>query len=109
MRIRIVRKLSPDCISRLCEEGFDLRESAFDAGGCYDVGTTLGALLLAEGWAEPVADERPASRVPLDAMPAEAFDCPTPPNLKRAVIRQSPAVAADRARKTATRTIRTRR
>jgi CheY-like chemotaxis protein len=32
----------------------------FEPGFVYDVGTTVANLLLAEGWAEPVEDRRPA-------------------------------------------------
>jgi hypothetical protein len=42
-----------------------LRLDRFEPGFLYDVGTTLGILLLAEGWAEPVLDEQPALLVPL--------------------------------------------
>jgi CheY-like chemotaxis protein len=37
----------------------------FQPGFIYDVGTTIANLLLAEGWAEPVDDERPAMLIPL--------------------------------------------
>ena len=59
MRIRITRK--PDIVSI---DG--LRLDGFEAGLQYEVGTLLGAYLLAEGWAEPVPDDEPASVVPLN-------------------------------------------
>jgi CheY-like chemotaxis protein len=37
----------------------------FEPGSIYDVGTTIGNLLLAEGWAEPYDAERPALLIPL--------------------------------------------
>jgi two-component system, chemotaxis family, chemotaxis protein CheY len=37
----------------------------FDTGLIYDVGTTIGNLLLAEKWAEPVEERFPALVVPL--------------------------------------------
>jgi hypothetical protein len=43
-----------------------LRLDRFEPGRVYDVGTTLGILMLAERWAEPVLDETPALLVPLD-------------------------------------------
>ena len=54
----------------------------------YEVGNTLGAVLLAERWAEPVMDEEPALLVPLSK--AEAFsECLAelaPSNLIREVV-----------------------
>jgi hypothetical protein len=46
--------------------------SRFLPGGVYDVGTTLGNVMLSEGWAEPVADERPAIVVPIEEVSAAA-------------------------------------
>jgi len=37
----------------------------FEPGFIYEVGTIIGSLLLAEGWAEPVDDRRPAMVIPL--------------------------------------------
>ena len=48
MRIRIVRNLPIRDV-----DGIAL--NAFEVGMEYDVGSRMGALLLAEGWAEPVA------------------------------------------------------
>jgi hypothetical protein len=58
MRIRILQK--PDTASI---DG--IRLDCFEPGFRYDVGPLLGALLLAEGWAEPVADDEPAPIVPV--------------------------------------------
>jgi len=43
-------------------DGMDLRR--FVAGRCYDVGHQLGAVMLAEGWAEPFPDDSPAEIIP---------------------------------------------
>jgi len=50
MRIRIVHLPVTAVV-----DGLDLRH--FAQGHKYDVGSTLGALMLAEGWAIPVADD----------------------------------------------------
>ena len=59
MRIRIVRKPT-----RVSEDG--IRLDCFAVGQQYEVGNTLGALFLAEGWAEPVALGDPASLIAFD-------------------------------------------
>ena len=65
-----------------------IRLDGFEPGFLYDVGNTLGAVLLAEKWAEPVADDEPALLVPLSQ--ADAFsDCVSelaPSNLFREVV-----------------------
>ena len=76
MRIRIVQQPTVSCI-----DGVQLDK--FVPGQLYDVGTTFGALLLAEGWAQPVDDDsEPALVIPLrdfDSPPPE----PSPSNLSR--------------------------
>jgi hypothetical protein len=65
-----------------------IRLDRFEAGCLYDVGNTLGALLLAERWASPVADDEPALLVPLSEAAAFA-DCVSelvPANLVREVV-----------------------
>jgi hypothetical protein len=47
MRIRIVRTLPIRDVDGIALD-------AFEVGMEYDVGSRMGALLLAEGWAEPV-------------------------------------------------------
>ena len=47
MRIRIVRTLPIRDVDGIALD-------AFEVGMEYDVGTRMGALMLAEGWAEPV-------------------------------------------------------
>jgi hypothetical protein len=48
MRIRIVRNLPIRDVDGIALD-------AFEVGMEYDVGSRMGSLLLAEGWAEPVA------------------------------------------------------
>jgi hypothetical protein len=59
MRIRLLHRPPARSI-----DGLHLQR--FEPGSLYDVGATLGALMLAEGWAEPVTSETPALLVPLD-------------------------------------------
>jgi len=66
MRIRILSKRLPSSI-----EGIDLQD--FQYGNQYDVGTTLAGVLLAQGWAEPVADPEPALVIPLGEFKADAL------------------------------------
>jgi DNA recombination-dependent growth factor C len=58
MRIKILRLPS---VKEL--DGIDLRH--FFVGQKYEVGNGLGAVMLAEGWAEPLADDAPALLIPL--------------------------------------------
>jgi len=80
MRIRIVR--TPECAT---VDGIDLRH--FYLGREYAVGSSLGALFLAEGWAEPVDDDQPAQLVPFSDddpfMTRTLVSGDGPPNLKR--------------------------
>lgn len=57
MRLRIVRRPSGRA------DGISL--DRFEPGFIYDVGSSIGNLLLAEGWAEPIDDQRPAMVIPL--------------------------------------------
>jgi hypothetical protein len=61
MRIRVIQK-------PLAASVDGIRLDLFEVGSQYDVGTTLGTLALAEGWAEPVANDKPALVIPLDEM-----------------------------------------
>jgi hypothetical protein len=80
MRIRIIQKPLIASID-------GIRLDRFDRGYEYDVGNSLGALLLAEGWAEPVALEEPAVEVPFSEAdpfaPGDYRDADAPPNLVR--------------------------
>ena len=58
MRIRVIRRPSATSV-----DGLEL--DRFEPGRLYDVGTSLGSLMLSEGWAEPVATET-ASPAPLE-------------------------------------------
>lgn len=59
MRIRIVRKPTTPSID-------GIRLDIFEPGGEFEVGPTLAALLLVEGFAEPVVDgARQAADLPL--------------------------------------------
>jgi len=59
----------------------------FEPGYQYEVGNALGALLLAEGWAEPVPIDEPALVVPFSETdpfaPRPVQDADAPPNLVR--------------------------
>jgi hypothetical protein len=57
VRILVIREPTTDCI-----DGIHLR--LFRPGIRYEVGQTLGALFVAEGWAEPVAADEPAGVIP---------------------------------------------
>jgi hypothetical protein len=57
MRIRIVQRPHSDSID-------GIRLDRFEVGYQYEVGNSLGALMLAEGWAEPVQLDEPALLVP---------------------------------------------
>jgi len=80
MRIKVLQ------IPRLDEiDGIDLRR--FVPGLSYDVGNALGALFLAEGWAEPVADDGPAVLIPFsenDVFVTRVVEN-HPPNLRREI------------------------
>jgi CheY-like chemotaxis protein len=62
MRVRILRQPHGHA------DGINL--DRFQPGFIYDVGTTIGNLLLAEGWAEPLEDARPAMLIPLPDEPS---------------------------------------
>jgi hypothetical protein len=95
MRIRIIRLASETCID-------GLRLDHFLPGQQYEVGNTLGALFLSEGWAEPVDDPEPALVIPLRDLAADASES-FPPNLIRDIYppyyRDRPTVAMDRRRR----------
>jgi len=78
MRIRVVQRPSTPVV-----DGIDLRH--YVPGQKYEVGTCLGALMLAEGWAEPVEDSEPTIIPFSDADPftPRVFDRNSPPNLVR--------------------------
>ena len=80
MRIKVLHKPPTPSID-------GIRLDTFQPGCCYDVGPTLAALFLAEGWAEPIT-EPPALETPSDELGTDAPTHPTrspqaPPNLHR--------------------------
>ena len=60
MRIRVIRSPAPEDI-----DGIQL--DRFIRGREYEVSNLLGAVFLAEGWAEPVDSERPTVLTPYTA------------------------------------------
>jgi hypothetical protein len=77
MRIRIVQSPTVSDV-----DGVDL--DYFTIGGEYEVGNSVGALLLAEGWAEPVALDAPKVPEPFgadDPFGTTTIDRSNPPNL----------------------------
>jgi hypothetical protein len=54
----------------------------FELGREYQVGTTVGSVLLSEGWAEPVVEAQPVVTIPV-AESAPAASVSDPPNLTR--------------------------
>jgi hypothetical protein len=77
MRIRVLHRPALAAV-----DGIDLKH--FVPGQAYDVGTSLGTLMLAEGWAAPVENEAPAA-TPFSGDPftSRAPDSNSPPNLIR--------------------------
>ncbi|MBI3263869.1 MAG: hypothetical protein HYZ58_12065 [Acidobacteria bacterium] len=87
MKVRITQQLSGSI------DGIQLDH--FYPGHVYDIGATLGSVMLAEGWAEPVPDEE-APMAPADSDVAEKWgkkfdrilqsttvhDAPRPPRKK---------------------------
>ena len=97
MRIRVLNTRTVPEV-----DGIDLRR--FRVGLTYEIGTNLAALFLAEGWAEPVADDAPALLVPFsenDPFMTRVVDPQAPTNLRRetyATHIDDIAIAADRSR-----------
>jgi hypothetical protein len=67
MRIRIIRTPSRDCI-----DGVQL--SRFVPGTQHEVGNSLGALFLAEGWAEPAPPDEESVTIPRASHPFDDRD-----------------------------------
>jgi len=82
MRIKVIQRPAAPSI-----DGLDL--GRFEPGSVYDVGTSLGCLMLCEGWAEPVGADTPAQVVPLPASDL-------PPNAPDAAIEPDAAAPATR-------------
>jgi hypothetical protein len=64
MRIRIIQKPSLACID-------GVRLDYFEVGYQYEVGSLIGAFMLTERWAEPVAPDAPAFGSWLDEFTSE--------------------------------------
>jgi hypothetical protein len=93
MRIRVIHAPTQPSID-------GIRLDQFEPGMQYEVGYLLGALMLAEGWAEPVASDEPAVLAPFRDVPTTAPRHPV--NLIREIFPTyydaPPALAADRRR-----------
>ena len=77
MRVKIIERPSERCI-----DGIHLDQ--FHVGRQYVVGTSVAALLLCQGWAEPIDDDSPALLIPLgEPTPEGSVDDSPPPNLVR--------------------------
>ena len=78
MRIRVLHRPAVAAV-----DGIDLKH--FVPGHAYEVGPSLGALMLAEGWAAPSEnDEAPdATLVSGDPFTSRHRDSSSPPNLIR--------------------------
>jgi hypothetical protein len=91
MRIKIVQ--TP---TRCDVDG--IRLDVFQPGVQYEMGNSLGALFLAEGWGVPVASDEPAMLIPVGEITADR-----PTNLVREIYPSyfdvAPALAADRRRR----------
>jgi hypothetical protein len=92
IRIRIVQAPS---VTEVDGIALDL----FEIGTEYDVGNSVAALLLAEGWAEPVALDSPKPPEPFsanDPFGTTTLDSSSPPNLVKE--QHPPYLDRDRAR-----------
>ena len=93
MRIRVIRKPT-----QLSIDG--VRLDQFDPGVQYEVGTLIGAVMLAEGWAEPDESDEPTTVTRFRTLAPTAPR--NPPNLIREIFPfyyDAPAaLAADRRR-----------
>jgi len=77
MRIRIIEKPTRTRID-------GIRLDHFLPGLLYEVGNTLGAYMLAEGWAEPVPSDEPAMLVPMSEFEPD-MNAAMAPNLRREI------------------------
>ena len=92
MRIRIIHPPTTESID-------GIRLDRFEVGESYEVGTSLGSVLLAEGWAVPVPADDPLRQIPAN----DDDRAHLPPNLIVETRRAFPdyqSEAADRAPRT---------
>ena len=73
MRIKIVRMPTQSQVD-------GIRLDGFHPGSSYEVGTTVAALFLAEGWAVPAEQDKPALPMSRAELESEMIE---PPNLTR--------------------------
>ena len=96
MRIRVIQKPTQPSI-----DGIQLDQ--FQPGLQYEVGSLIGALLLAEGWAEPAPSDEPAILIPFSEFTKDTTTTNRLPNPVREIFPESfetlSALAADRRRK----------
>jgi len=88
VRIRIIQSANASSV-----DGLDL--TPYRVGFEYDVGTTLASLMLAQGWAEPVHDGRPALVVPLEEFAPDAKRRESPRGLFPGHVPIDRSIAAD--------------
>ena len=79
LRIRLIQRPPPHDVD-------GIRLDQFEPGREYELGNTLGALFLAEGWAEPVAFEEPVMEIPMRESTADARKSTKPSNLMREIL-----------------------
>lgn len=94
VRIKIIQRPTITCI-----DGMQL--DRYVPGVEYEVGSTLGAYLLAEGWAEPVSLDPPVVLAPPSEFRLDEHEFDHPPNLERDIYPpyyDGPPIAADRRR-----------
>ena len=95
MRIKIIHQPTLACID-------GVRLDLFAPGFQYEVGNTLGAYLVVEGWAVPVDDTRPAVLTPFTDLDTDDEESALP-NLRREFFppyyEGPPSLAADRRRR----------
>jgi len=94
VRIRVIQKPS-------MPEVDGIRLDLFEPGAQYELGDTLAALFLVEGWAEPIDSDDPALLIPLSTFTANTATSPVL-NLVRDIYPRSSgvprALASDRQR-----------
>ena len=78
IRVQITKKPTVSSID-------GVRIDTFEVGHVYEIGTSIATVLLAEGWATPAADEKPAFALSgaTDFGITSTIDPGMPPNLTR--------------------------